>query len=134
MSRALLGLALLAAATTLQAQSRTEAGREQFREAARTCRYAPPAEQRVCMAFELCKAGRDPAQCEQRYFINMERRDLVLAACKGKQGTVLNNCMRDEYKKLGTAPRLDACSGMTGAPLLECVREEYRMRVPAPKS
>ena len=134
MRRVLLGLALLAGATALQAQSRTEAGREQFREAARTCRYAPPAEQRVCMAFELCKAKRDPADCEQRYFINMERRDLVLATCKGKQGTVLNNCMRDEYKKLDKSPRLDECSGLTGAPLRECVREEYKKRAPAPKS
>jgi hypothetical protein len=134
MTRGFLGLALLAAAMAVQAQSATEAGREQFREAGRTCRYAPPAEQRVCMAFELCKAKRDPADCEQRYFTNMERRDLVLAACKGKQGTVLRNCMRDEYKKLGSAPKLEACSGLTGAPLLECVREEYRMRAPAPRS
>jgi hypothetical protein len=42
--------------------------------------------------------------------------------------------MRDEYKKLGSAPKLEACSGLTGAPLLECVREEYRMRAPAPRS
>lgn len=135
MRRALVGLALLAAAAAAQAQapSRTEAGREQFREAARTCRYAPPAEQRVCMGFELCKASRDPAQCEQRYFINMERRDLVLAACKGKQGKVLENCMRDEYKALDKSPKLKDCDGLTGAPLLECVREEYKMRAPAPK-
>jgi len=57
---ALLALALLAAAPALHAQSRTEAGREQFREAGRVCRYAPHAEQRACMARELCKNTRDP--------------------------------------------------------------------------
>jgi hypothetical protein len=101
---ALLALALLAAAPALQAQSRTEAGREQFREAGRVCRYAPHAEQRACMARELCKNNRDPAACEERYFMIAERRDLVLAACKGKQGTSLRDCMREEYKKLGPEP------------------------------
>jgi len=33
-----------------------------------------------------------------------ERRDSVLAACKGKQGTALRDCMREEYKKLGPEP------------------------------
>lgn len=98
--RVLLALALLAAATSLQAQSRTEAGRAQFREAGRICRYEPHVEQRACMARELCKSNRDPASCEERYFINAERRDIVLSACRGKQGTVLRDCMREEYKKL----------------------------------
>lgn len=100
----ILALALLAAAAPLLAQSRTEAGRQQFREAARVCRYVPHAEQRACMARELCQNNRDPARCEERYFMNAERRDLVLAACKGKQGTVLRDCMREEYKKLGPEP------------------------------
>ncbi|HZN87029.1 MAG TPA: hypothetical protein VFB53_09630 [Burkholderiales bacterium] len=103
--RGLLLLALLAAATSPQAQSRAEAGREQFREAGRTCRYAPHAEQRACMARELCKNNRNPERCEERYFVNAERRDLVLEACKGKQGRVLRDCMRDEYKKLGPEPK-----------------------------
>jgi hypothetical protein len=124
------GALLLAAATTLHAQ----AGREQFREAARTCRYAQPAEQRTCMAFELCKAKRDPTSCERRYFVNMERRDQVLGACKGKQGKVLRNCMRDEYKTLGDAPKLPACDGLLGTALRECVREEFRKLPPASKS
>ena len=98
-------LALLATATSLQAQSRTEAGREQFREAGRTCRYVPHAEQRACMARELCKNNRDPERCEERYFVNAERRDLVLEACKRKQGRVLRDCMREEYKKLGPEPK-----------------------------
>jgi len=97
---ALLALTLLATAASAQSQSRTEAGRQQFREASRICRYEPHAEQRACMARELCKNNRDPAACEQRYFVNAERRDTVLAACKGKQGTVLRDCMREEYKKL----------------------------------
>ena len=99
----LLALALLAAATA-QAQSRTEAGRAQFREASKVCRYAPHAEQRACMARELCKNNRDPGRCEERYFVIAERRDVVLAACKGKQGTVLRECMRKEYEKLGPEP------------------------------
>lgn len=104
--RALLAVLLLAAApAALQAQSRTEAGRAQFREAGRVCRYVPHAEQRACMARELCKNNREPASCEERYFVNAERRDLVLQACKGKQGTVLRDCMREEYKKLGPEPR-----------------------------
>jgi len=127
---ALLALALLSASTTLCAQ----AGREQFREAARTCRYVPSAEQRVCMARELCAKNRDPALCEKRYFINMERRDIVNQACKGKQGTVLRNCMREEYKTLDDAPKLEACTGMQGEPLHECVREEYRKLGRGPKS
>ena len=105
MHRAFLALALLAAAATVQAQSRTEAGRAQFREAARVCRYVPHAEQRACMARELCKNNRDPAACEERYFVNAERRDIVLEACRGKQGTVLRDCMREEYKKLGPEPK-----------------------------
>lgn len=103
--RGLLLLALFAAVTSAQAQARTEAGREQFREAGRTCRYAPHAEQRACMARELCKNNRNPERCEERYFVNAERRDLVLEACKGKQGRVLRDCMRDEYKKLGPEPK-----------------------------
>jgi hypothetical protein len=103
--RASLALALLAAATALQAQSRTEAGRAQFREASRVCRYVPHAEQRTCMARELCKNTRDPAACEDRYYVNAERRDLVLEACRGKQGTVLRDCMREEYRKLGPEPK-----------------------------
>jgi hypothetical protein len=103
--RGYLLVALLAAATSLQAQSRTEAGREQFREAGRTCRYVPHAEQRACMARELCKNNRDPERCEERYFVNAERRDLVLEACKGRQGRVLRDCMREEYKKLGPEPK-----------------------------
>jgi len=106
MGRVFLALALAAAAAGAQAQSRaTEAGREQFREAARVCRYVPHAEQRECMARELCKDARDPAKCEARYMINAERRDKVLEACKGKQGSVLRDCMRAEYKKLGPAPK-----------------------------
>ena len=106
--RALLLLALLfavPAALQAQSKSRAEAGREQFREAGRTCRYVPHAEQRACMARELCKDNRDPARCEERYMINAERRDKVLEACKGKQGKVLQECMRAEYKKLGPAPK-----------------------------
>jgi hypothetical protein len=102
---AILALAFLAAATTAQAQSRTEAGRAQFREASRVCRYVPHAEQRTCMARELCKNTRDPAACEDRYYVNAERRDLVLEACRGKQGTVLRDCMREEYRKLGPEPK-----------------------------
>ena len=98
---AFLALAFFAAAAAAHAQS----GREQFREAARTCRYSPPAEQRGCMARELCKSNRDPAACEERYFVNAERRDLVLEACRGRQGTVLRDCMREEYKKLGPVPK-----------------------------
>ena len=98
--RILLALAMIAGAAAAQAQSRTEAGRQQFREASRVCRYVPHAEQRPCMARELCKNNRDPAACEERYFVNAERRDIVLQACKGKQGTVLRDCMREEYKKL----------------------------------
>lgn len=105
MRKAILAVLLLAAGTALQAQSRTEAGREQFREASRTCRYAPHADQRACMARELCKNTRDPAVCEDRYFVNAERRDIVLEACRGKQGTVLRDCMREEYKKLGPEPK-----------------------------
>jgi hypothetical protein len=126
----LLALALLAATSAVHAQ----AGREQFREAARTCRYAPAPEQRVCMARELCAKNRDPASCEKRYFVNAERRDIVLEACKGKQGTVLRNCMREEYKALDDAPKLEACGGLQGAPLHECVREEYGKLERAPKS
>ena len=110
---ALLGAALLAAAGAAQpqskseeqAKSRAEAGRQQFREAARVCQYVPHAEQRPCMARELCRENRDPARCEERYMINAERRDKVLEACKGKQGKVLQQCMREEYKKLGPAPK-----------------------------
>jgi hypothetical protein len=102
---ALFVVLLLAAPAALQAQSRTEAGRQQFREASRVCRYVPQAEQRTCMARELCKNTRDPAACEERYFVNAERRDLVLEACRGKQGTVLRDCMREEYKKLGPEPK-----------------------------
>jgi hypothetical protein len=104
MLRILLALAMSAGTTAAQAQSPTEAGRAQFREASRVCRYAPHAEQRACMARELCKNNRDPAACEERYFVNAERRDLVLEACRGKQGTVLRDCMREEYKKLGPEP------------------------------
>ena len=99
--------ALLAAAGAAPAQTKpgTEAGRAQFREAARVCRYVPHAEQRGCMAKELCRENRDPGRCEERYMINAERRDKVLEACKGKQGKVLQQCMREEYKKLGPAPK-----------------------------
>ena len=105
MRRGLLLALLVAVPAAVAAQSRTEAGREQFREAGRTCRYVPHAEQRACMARELCKNNRNPERCEERYFVNAERRDLVLEACKGKQGRVLRDCMREEYKKLGPEPK-----------------------------
>ena len=105
MRRALLATVLLAAAGAVYAQSRTEAGRAQFREAARVCRYVPHAEQRACMARELCQNNRDPSACEERYFVNAERRDIALEACRGKQGTVLRDCMREEYKKIGPDPK-----------------------------
>jgi hypothetical protein len=101
MRRAFLGALLLAASAALHAQ----AGREAFRNAAQVCRTEAATEQRNCMARELCRNNRDPARCEERYHINAERRDKVLEACKGKQGVVLRNCMREEYKKLGPAPR-----------------------------
>jgi len=100
-AHALLGALLLGASATLHAQ----AGREEFREAARNCRLEPHAVQRACMARELCMKNRDPERCEWRYFMIMERRDIVLVACKGKQGTVLRDCMREEYKKLGPEPK-----------------------------
>ena len=103
-ARALLSLLLIAASGAVLAQSRTEAGRAQFREASKVCRYAPHAEQRACMARELCKNNRDPVRCEERYFVIAERRDLVLAACRGKQGSTLRDCMRREYEKLGPEP------------------------------
>lgn len=103
-ARALLSLLLIAATGAVLAQSRTEAGRQQFREASKICRYAPHAEQRGCMARELCKNNRDPSRCEERYFVIAERRDLVLAACKGRQGSALRECMRKEYEKLGPEP------------------------------
>ena len=130
MRSALLALALFAAAATAHAQ----AGREQFRQAARICRYVPAAEQRVCMARELCVKNRDPVACERRYFVNAERRDIVLEACKGKQGKALRNCMREEYKTLDDAPKLEACTDMQGEPLHECVREEYGKLDRRPKS
>ena len=99
--RLFLGTLLLAACASAQAQ----AGREEFRQAADVCRLVPHAEQRPCMARELCRTNRDPVACEARYIVNAERRDKVLAACKGKQGTVLQDCMREEYKKLGPAPK-----------------------------
>lgn len=103
---AILAALLLAACAAPYAQDRRDqAGREQFREASRTCRYVAHDEQRACMARELCKNTRDPSACEERYFVNAERRDLVLQACKGKQGTVLRDCMREEYKKLGPEPK-----------------------------
>lgn len=104
MPRALLAAMLLAACAASYAQSRTEAGRQQFREASKVCRYAPHAEQRACMARELCRNNRDPVRCEERYFVIAERRDGVLAACKGRQGPVLRECMRKEYEKLGPEP------------------------------
>ncbi|MGH8687912.1 MAG: hypothetical protein ACREVQ_09410 [Burkholderiales bacterium] len=101
MRRALLLALLLAAPAAAHAQ----AGREAFRQAAHTCRYSPPADQRACMAHELCKDNRDPPACEERYYANAERRDKVLEACKGKQGTTLRDCMREEYKKLPPPPK-----------------------------
>jgi hypothetical protein len=97
-------LLAIACAAAQAETARDRAGREQFREASRICRYAPHAEQRACMARELCKNNRDPGACEERYFVNAERRDLVLDACRGRQGTALRDCMREEYKKLGPAP------------------------------
>jgi hypothetical protein len=102
----LAALLLAAAAAAAQTESRrNQAGQEQFREASRVCRYVPHAGQRACMARELCKDNQNPVGCEERYFINAERRDKVLEACKGKQGNALRDCMRDEYKKLGPAPK-----------------------------
>jgi len=63
----------------------------------------------------------------------MARRAHVLEACKGRQGAVLNTCMRDQYKTMGDAPKLGACGGLLGTELRECVREEYR-KLPPPKS
>jgi hypothetical protein len=81
-------------------KERAERQRDMHRRAAEVCKTRPSPEQRECMQTEMCREARDPARCEENARKNAERRDKVLEACKGKQGKVLQQCMREEYKKL----------------------------------
>ena len=81
-------------------EEREQKLRDMHKNAASICKTRPSAEQRECMQTEMCREARDPARCEENAQKNAERRDKVLQACKGKQGTVLQQCMREEYKKL----------------------------------
>ena len=86
-------------------QERADRLRDMHRRAAEVCKTRPAPEQRECMQSEMCREAKDPARCEENARRNAERRDKVLEACKGKQGKVLQQCMREEYKKLGPAPK-----------------------------
>lgn len=81
-------------------EQRVQKLRDMHKNAAEVCKTRPSAEQRACMHTEMCREARDPARCEDNARKNAERRDIVLQACKGKQGAVLRQCMREEYKKL----------------------------------
>ena len=81
-------------------EERAQKLRDMHKNAAEVCKTRPSAEQRACMHTEMCREARDPARCEDNARKNAERRDIVLQACKGKQGAVLRQCMREEYKKL----------------------------------
>ena len=81
-------------------EQREQKLRDMHKNAAEVCKTRPSAEQRDCMRSEMCREARDPARCEENAMKNAERRDKVLEACKGKQGTLLRQCMREEYKKL----------------------------------
>jgi hypothetical protein len=81
-------------------KERADRLRDLHRRAAEVCKTRPAQEQRECMQTEMCREARDPARCEENARKNAERRDKVLEACKGKQGKVLQQCMREEYKKL----------------------------------
>ena len=81
-------------------EQRVQKVRDMHKNAAAVCKTRPSAEQRACMHTEMCREARDPARCEDNARKNAERRDIVLEACKGKQGAVLRQCMREEYKKL----------------------------------
>jgi len=81
-------------------KERADRQRDMHRRAAEVCKTRPSPEQRECMQTEMCREARDPARCEENARKNAERREKVLEACKGKQGTVLQQCMREEYKKL----------------------------------
>jgi hypothetical protein len=81
-------------------EQRAQKLRDMHKNAAQVCKTRPSAEQRECMRTEMCRESRDPARCEDNAKKNAERRDIVLEACKGKQGAVLRQCLREEYKKL----------------------------------
>ena len=81
-------------------KDRADRLRDMHRRAAEVCKTRPAPEQRECMQTEMCREAKDPARCEENARKNAERRDKVLEACKGKQGKVLQQCMREEYKKL----------------------------------
>lgn len=81
-------------------EERERRQRDMHRNAAEVCKTRPSAEQRECMRQQMCQQSNDPARCEENAKKNAERRDKVLQACKGKQGPVLSECMREEYKKL----------------------------------
>jgi len=81
-------------------EERERRQRDMHRNAAEVCKTRPSDEQRECMRVQMCQQANDPARCEDNARKNAERRDKVLAACKGKQGPVLQQCMREEYKKL----------------------------------
>jgi hypothetical protein len=81
-------------------EQRAQKLRDMHKNAAQVCKTRPSAEQRECMRTEMCREARDPARCEENAKKNAERRDKVLETCKGKQGPVLRQCMREEYRKL----------------------------------
>lgn len=81
-------------------EEREQRLRDMHKNAAQVCKTRPSTEQRECMRQQMCQQANDPERCEENAKKNAERRDKVLEACKGKQGPVLRQCMREEYKKL----------------------------------
>ena len=81
-------------------EERAQKLRDMHKNAAAICKTRPSAEQRECMRQQMCQQAKDPERCEENAKKNAERRDKVLETCKGKQGKVLQQCLREEYKKL----------------------------------
>ncbi len=68
-----------------------------------SCKAVPGNERRGCMQTSLCAQAPDPTQCNARESDKQKRRDerhvameKARAACKGKEGDDLKQCLRDQ--------------------------------------
>jgi hypothetical protein len=125
MLKTLLSVLLLAASTSLLAQTPSDAprprGERRFdcskakdpkaceerlakaraahQKARQACEGKKGTEGRDCMRREMCAQTQDPAKCEAQVKDRVAQRAKIREACKDKKGDELRSCIREQRQK-----------------------------------
>jgi hypothetical protein len=139
----LIGAALLAASTGLQAQVEREKLREAHAKALKACEGKSGDEHKGCVRREMCAQAKDPKLCQERFAkadAAKAARAKAAKACDGKQGAERSDCMRRETCAQAKDPAQcearikeaaakrekirEACKDRKGEDYRACVREQ----------